>query len=82
MTYNLDDFPAKVLNPRGIEPQHPDVFITRLFDLDSPAVCAAARRQRRSLENPPKTVEEFLAILANQQLPKTVARFREFAALL
>jgi hypothetical protein len=82
VTYNLDDFPGKVLDPLGIEPQHPDIFITHLLDLDSPAVCAAARRQRQSLKNPPKTVEEFLQILAQQQLPQTVARLQEFAAIL
>jgi hypothetical protein len=41
-----------------------------------------ARRQRQSLKNPPKTVEEFLQILAQQQLPQTVARLQEFAAIL
>jgi hypothetical protein len=82
VTYNLDDFPRKALDPLGIEPQHPDVFVTHLLDLDAPIVCAAARRQRQSLKNPPKKVEEFLEILAQQQLPQTVARFRELVALL
>jgi predicted nucleic acid-binding protein len=82
VTYNLDDFPKQVLDPLGIEAQHPDVFVTHLLDLDGPAVCAAARRQRQSLRNPPKTVEEFLKILVQQQLPQTVAKLQEFAVLL
>jgi hypothetical protein len=82
VTYNLDDFPDKVLNLLGTEAQHPDVFVTHLLDLDAPAVCAAARRQRQSLKNPPKTVDEFLDCLAQQQLPQTVAKLQEFAALL
>jgi hypothetical protein len=82
VTFNLDDFPKQVLKPLGIEAQHPDVFVTHLFDLDAPAVCAAARRQRQSLRNPPKAVNEFLKILLQQQLPQTVAKFREFGALL
>ena len=56
VTYNLDDFPSKVLKRHGIEAQHPDVFIKHLLDLDSAAVCAAARRQRQSLRHPPKNV--------------------------
>ncbi len=82
VTFNLDDFPDKILDPLGIEPQHPDVFVTHLLDLDAPAVCAAARRQRQSLKNPPKTVEEFLDCLTQQQLAQTTARLREFVALL
>jgi predicted nucleic acid-binding protein len=82
VTYNLDDFPKRILDPLGIEAQHPDMFVARLLDLDAPAICAAARRQRQSLRNPPKTVDEFLKILARQQLPQTVTKFREFAALL
>ena len=80
VTYNLGDFPKQILDPVGIEAQHPDVFVARLFDLDAPAVCAAARRQRQSLKNPPKTVDEFFEILARQRLPQTVAKLQKFAA--
>jgi hypothetical protein len=52
------------------------------LDLDGTTVCASARRQPQSLKNLPKTVEEFLKILVQQQLPKTVAKLQEFAALL
>jgi hypothetical protein len=80
VTFNLNDFPAKILNPHGIVPQHPDVFIMHLLKLDPGAVCAAARRQRLSLRHPPKTIEEFLDILARQRLPQTVANLRKFSA--
>ena len=33
VTYNLKDFPAKSINEYGIDAQHPDDFITHLFDL-------------------------------------------------
>jgi predicted nucleic acid-binding protein len=82
VTYNLDDFPERVLGPLGIEAQHPDVFVTHLLDLDAPAVCAAVRRQRQSLKTPPKSVDEFLDCLVQQQLIQTVARLQEFSALL
>lgn len=71
VTFNLSDFPAEILHPLGIEAQHPDEFITHLIDLDPGAVCAAAKRQRASLKNPPRSVDEFLETLAQQRLPET-----------
>lgn len=82
VTFNLDDFPANVLEPLGVESQHPDEFITHLIDLNPAAVCAAAKRQRASLKNPPHTVEEFLTTLEKQRLPETVAHLREFSELI
>jgi hypothetical protein len=45
-------------------------------------VCAAVRRQREGLRNPPKTAEELLATLENQRLTQAVACLREFTDLL
>jgi predicted nucleic acid-binding protein len=82
VTFNLGDFPRKILEPLGVEAQHPDEFIRHLIDLNPGAVCAAAKRQRANLQNPPRTVEEFLDTLAQQRLPETVTHLREFAELL
>ena len=82
MTYNLKDFPAETLAKFDIEAQHPDDFLLSLFDLAPGQVCAAIKRQRESLRNPPKTAEEILATLESQGLPQAVARLREFADLL
>ena len=82
VSFNLDDFPREVLEPLGIEAQHPDEFITHLIDLNPGAVCTAAKRQRASLKNPPRTVDEFLDTLAQQRLPETVAHLREFSELI
>ncbi len=82
VTCNTDDFPVACLEPYGIETQHPDDCLTHLLDLSPGAVCGAAKRHRESLRKPPKSVEEHLDILARQQLPQTVGRFREFAQLL
>jgi hypothetical protein len=82
VTFNLAHFPAKYLDQFGIEAQHPDEFIMHLLDLSAGLVCSAAKRQRASLKNPPKTVDEFLDALARQQLPETVARLREYETLL
>ncbi len=76
VTYNVRDFPAETLAKYGIEAQHPDAFIRSLLDLAPHVVCAAIKRQRESLKNPPKTVREFLATLERQRLPQTVAKLR------
>jgi predicted nucleic acid-binding protein len=82
VTYNLSDFPATYLNQFGIEAQHPDEFVTHLLDLSPGLVCAAAKRQRASLRNPSKSVEEYFDSLGNQQLPETLARLCEFKELI
>jgi hypothetical protein len=82
VTYNLGDFPTEVLAKYGIECQHPDEFIIHQLDLAPNVVCAAAKRHRQSLKNPPKTAEEFLAVLARQGLAQTVAELRRFIDLI
>ena len=76
VTMNLKDFPAAVLEKYGMEAQHPDEFIGRLLDLAPYAVKEAAETHRRSLKNPPKSIEEFLASLEAQGLPQSVAVLR------
>lgn len=41
VTYNVKDFPPGALEPYGLEGQHPDEFVTHLFDLDPARVCAS-----------------------------------------
>ena len=73
---------ALVLTSATSEAQHSDEFVAHLLDLSPGKVCAAVKRQRESLKNPPKSVPEMLDTLAKQQLPKTVARLNEFQDLL
>ncbi len=82
VTFNLTDFPADILATHGIEVRHPDEFIAHFLDTDPATVCTAAKKQRESLRNPPKTVEDYLATLASQSLPRTVVGLTAFAALL
>ncbi len=82
VTFNLKDFPEDALKPYGIEAQHPDEFLNCQLDLALNVVCAAAKRHRGSLKNPPMNVEEYLASLERQGLPQTVSRLREFSDLI
>ena len=82
VTNNLKHFPKSVLSKFGIEVQHPDEFVNHLLSLSSSAVCTAAKRHRERLNNPPKTVAEYLATLEAAGLPQTVAGLKQFAALI
>jgi predicted nucleic acid-binding protein len=82
VTYNLKDFPAETLAPFDMEAMHPDDFLVGLLDLAPGAVCAAVKRQREGLRNPPKTAEELLTTLESQGLTQAVARLRPFIELL
>jgi hypothetical protein len=80
--YNLKGFLAEVLARFDVEAQHPDDFLVGLFDQAPGVICAAVKRQREGLRNPPRTAEELLATLESQGLTQTVARLRQFLALL
>nr|WP_240954002.1 PIN domain-containing protein [Solimonas marina] len=82
VTFNLKDFPDTVLGPLGIEAIHPDDFITYQFDLNVPRVCAAAKRIRQRLKNPPRCAEEYVDRLRIVGLPRTAERYRECLALI
>lgn len=82
ITFNRKDFPITALQPHGIETQHPDLFITQLMDLELADVCAAMKRHRQSLKYPPKSVDEYLALLERQGLSATANRLRAYTHLL
>lgn len=82
VTFNLADFPAEALKAHGLEAQHPDEFIAHLIDLAPETVTLAARTCRARLQNPPKTAEEYLDILAGQRLPQVVSFLRRMDGLI
>jgi predicted nucleic acid-binding protein len=82
VTFNLKDFPAGALESYNVEAMHPDDFLQALIAVATGPVCAAVKRQREGLRNPPKTAEELLATLEGQGLTQAVARLRPFVDLL
>jgi len=82
VTYNLKDFPAAILAPYEIEAQHPDEFILCQIDLHPGLIFKWIKAHRESLKNPPKNINEYLALLQNAQLTQTASRLQEFKALL
>ena len=73
VTLNVRDFPDEVMARYGVSVQHPDEFLSHLFDLKPAVVCNAVREMRASLANPPKTVRELLDDLLKAGLPETVS---------
>lgn len=76
VTFNVKHFPVSALTPYHLKTQHPDYFVERWLDLDESVVCAALRKQRLDLRNPPISAEELLNTLEAQGLRRTVARLR------
>jgi len=80
VTMNLKDFPAEIVEPLGVEAQHPDGFILRLLDMAPGTVAAAAAAHRLSMKNPPKSPQEYLETLERQGLCQTVSALRTFTS--
>jgi len=72
VTYNLKDFPSDYLMAFGIVAQHPDKFIAHLSKLRPDSVCHAARLCRGRLSKPAKSVDDYVGIMAQLQLPELV----------
>lgn len=68
VTSNLKDFPAEILQPYGIEAQHPDEFLTHQRDLNHDRFLECVKRIRARLVNPPLTPDEYIASLRRCQL--------------
>jgi hypothetical protein len=77
VTYNVKDFPEEILDGYGIEVQHPDEFVTHLYDLSPGAVCRAVRSQRLALKNPRFSTSELLNTFLSLGLATTVASMEE-----
>jgi hypothetical protein len=77
-SHNLKGFPPDHLKRYNLAAQHPDDFIFDLLNLDAARVCEAASNHRRSLRNPPKTVDEYLDTLLRQGLTLTVGQLQKW----
>ena len=82
VTFNIKDFPKSALEPYGIEALHPDEFVLSQMGLAPNLVCAAAKRQRANLRNPPKSVYEYLDCLTQQGLVLTSNELRKYGDLI
>ena len=61
VTMNLSDFRDL---PDGIEAQHPDEFLSNLFDLDPDSLTEIVQGQAADLKKPPRSFEDIVGALA------------------
>jgi predicted nucleic acid-binding protein len=78
VTTNLKHFPPDLLDRWGIEPQHPDEFLTHQFHLSQPLFLQAVKTVRLRLKHPFKSVEDYLDTLRTQGLLATVRTIEPF----
>lgn len=63
VTYNLKDFPATALAPYSIEAQHPDEFLTSLYDRAPEIMALIIQEQAAALRKKQMSPQEVLAKL-------------------
>ena len=80
VTFNLSDFPAAALGAHGIEPLHPDTFLSALFEDDPGLFLRAVRTHRASLRNPPKTAADYVQTLRATGLKGLASRVEAHSA--
>ncbi len=82
ITFNLKDFPHKILKTYGIKAIHPDAFIENQLDLHQGTVIATAKQHRAALKNPIKSANEYLDTLSSQGLIITAKRLKDYIDLI
>jgi len=70
VTANLKHFPESSTSLHGIDVQHPDDFLTHLYDLDRRASIAILRQQAEDQIDPPRSLDEILEMLSTAGSPK------------
>lgn len=78
VTRNLRDFPTTHLVPHAISAQHPDDFISDLFQTNPEAVLAVVRSHRAALRNPPRSAGDHLTALERLGLSRTASLLRTY----
>jgi hypothetical protein len=71
VTFNVNDFPADVLDLYGIHAKHPDDFILDLDSLDPFALITAAGEDWRHYVRQPLTLDAYLDDLRRAGVPRT-----------
>jgi predicted nucleic acid-binding protein len=78
VTWNVTDFPSKVVGKYGIDVLTPDQFVAGLLGSQPVGVTLAMREHRLSLKNPTKTDEEYLATLGRQGLSSSLLILKDY----
>lgn len=82
VTFNTKDFPEAVLQPYGIEVQHPDEFVMNQLQLQKIPALSAIKKMRSRWTNPARPAEELIAAFEKRGLPLTADLLREALTLI
>lgn len=76
LTWNLRDFPARVLKTHGLVRQTPDAFLVDLYDQAPELLLASLANARRNLSKSGLSAVEFLDVLRGLKLTQLDKRLR------
>ena len=82
VTFNTKDFPHAVLQPYGIEVQHPDEFLMNQLQLQKIPALSAIKKMRARWTNPARPAQELITAFELRGLPLTADLLREAITLI
>ena len=82
VTFNTKDFPAAVLQPYGIEVQHPDEFLMNQLQLQKIPALSAIKNMRARWTNPARSAQDLITAFEMRGLPMTADLLREAITLI
>ena len=82
VTFNTKDFPAAVLQPYGIEVQHPDEFLMNQLQLQKIPALSAIKKMRARWTNPTRSAQDLITAFEIRGLPMTADLLREAITLI
>lgn len=82
VTFNTKNFPQAVLQPYGMEVQHPDEFVMNQLQLQKIPALSAIKKMRARWTNPERPAEELIAAFEKRGLPLTADLLREAVDLI
>ncbi|MEC5212369.1 putative nucleic acid-binding protein [Polaromonas sp. CG_9.5] len=82
VTFNTKDFPPTVLQPYGIEVQHPDEFLMNQLQLQKIPALSAIKKMRARWTNPERPALALIAAFEKRGLPLRADLLREAVDLI
>ena len=82
VTFNTKDFPTAVLQPYGIEVQHPDEFLMNQLQLQKIPALSAIKKMRARWTNPERPALALITAFEKRGLPLTADLLREAVDLI
>ncbi len=77
VTYNLKDFPSSIEKEYDIEIQHPDIFLSNVYDLHPDKAKEAFNKMVKRLKKPPKSHSEVLETLSKSDLNRIIEKLKD-----